>query len=426
MSSTSSPIATTTPAVPAPPAGRSGLARLLDLLAMPALALVTAFIAGGVVIWITSGSFSTVIQAYDGLARGAFFKQRGFSETLVATVPYIFLALGVAVGFKSGLFNIGVEGQFYMGALGAAWIGQLLPGLPAIIHLPLTLLAGALAGAVWAVIPGYLKAKTGAHEVISTIMLNYVAFRFVEFIVGGPLRAEGTTAVQTPRVQPAAELWSLYAIPERLADPLNAFGVALAFAFVAWLIARWLLGRQGAAGANRRAIPLGVALAVGLLAFFLLPPLTRAWWPFQDQYDRMHIGLILAIGMAVFVWWLLWKTTIGFELRTVGANPAAARYAGINITRNIVLAMAISGGLAGIAGTVEILGVSICRCLPQLFVSGYGFDSIAIALLGKNNPFGILAASFLFGAMRNGQDLMELNSGVSKYVISLIQALVLL
>ncbi|HEX9115027.1 MAG TPA: ABC transporter permease, partial [Anaerolineae bacterium] len=108
------------------------------------------------------------------------------------------------------------------------------------------------------------------------------------------------------------------------------------------------------------------------------------------------------------------------------ANPAAARYAGINITRNIVLAMAISGGLAGIAGTVEILGVSICRCLPQLFVSGYGFDSIAIALLGKNNPFGILAASFLFGAMRNGQDLMELNSGVSKYVISLIQALVLL
>ena len=137
-------------------------------------------------------------------------------------------------------------------------------------------------------------------------------------------------------------------------------------------------------------------------------------------------GLLLAVLAAVAVWWLLWKTTIGFELRTVGANPNAAKYAGMSITRNIVLAMALSGALAGLAGTVEVLGVSICRCLPLFFSSGYGFDSIAIALLGRNNPFGILASSFLFGAMRNGADLMELNSGVSKYIISVIQALVLL
>jgi simple sugar transport system permease protein len=134
----------------------------------------------------------------------------------------------------------------------------------------------------------------------------------------------------------------------------------------------------------------------------------------------------LAVLAAVGVWWLLWKTTIGFELRTVGANPNAAKYAGMSITKNVVVGMALSGMLAGLAGAVEVIGVSICRCLPLFFSSGYGFDSIAIALLGRNNPFGILASSFLFGAMRNGADLMEISSGVSKHIISLIQALVLL
>jgi ABC-type uncharacterized transport system permease subunit len=140
----------------------------------------------------------------------------------------------------------------------------------------------------------------------------------------------------------------------------------------------------------------------------------------------MHIGIVMAIIAAAAVWRLMWKTTIGFEMRTVGANPDAAKYAGMNSTRTIIITMLISGGLAGIAGTIEVLGVSICRCLPLFFSSGYGFDSIAIALIAKNNPIGIIATSFLWGAMRNGADLMELQSGVSKYVISLIQALVLL
>ena len=140
----------------------------------------------------------------------------------------------------------------------------------------------------------------------------------------------------------------------------------------------------------------------------------------------MHIGLFLALGMAVLVWWVMQRTTIGFELRTVGANPNAARYAGVNITRNIITAMGISGAMAGLAGTIEVLGVSSCRCLPMFFSSGYGWDSIGIALLARNDPFGIIASSFLFGAMRNGADLMELSSGVSKYIISLLQALVLL
>jgi len=177
---------------------------------------------------------------------------------------------------------------------------------------------------------------------------------------------------------------------------------------------------------RRSSIPWIVAIVVAVISFIVLPLVARVWWPFTDPYGRLHIGFLFSVIAAVAVWRLLGNTKIGFELRAVGANPNAARYAGAKITRDIVLAMAVSGGLAGIAGTIEVLGVSICRCLPLFFSSGYGWDSIAITLLAKNNPFGILAASFLWGAMRNGSDLMELTSGVSKYVISLIQALVLL
>jgi ABC-type uncharacterized transport system permease subunit len=253
-------------------------------------------------------------------------------------------------------------------------------------------------------------------------MMNYVAFRFTEYLVSFPLKDKLATAVQTPRVSSAAELWTFADIPARLQDPLNALAVALVMTFLAYVLIRWLFARR----LTHRLTRWGIAVAVGVITFVGLPALTRVWWPFQDPYDRLHIGLLMAIAAAVGVWWLLWKTTIGFEMRTVGANPNAAKYAGMSMTRNIILTMAISGALAGLAGTAEVLGVSICRCLPLFFSSGYGFDSIAIALLANNNPFGILAASFLFGAMRNGADLMELNSGVSKYVISVIQAMLLL
>lgn len=401
------------------------------LIRMPLLAILLAFVIGGLVIWFTSGSLTSVADAYTGLVRGAFIKQRGFSETLVATIPYIFLSLAVAVGFKTGLFNIGVEGQFTIGSICAAWAGVAFSSLPTIIHLPLVLLIGALGGAIWAAFPGYLKARTGAHEVISTMMMNYIAFRLVEYLISGPLRDPSSTGVQTNRVAPGAELWTLSAFPQHLQDPANALLLALVIAVLVMLLTRVLLQSKTFAAritgiAQRRATYIGAGLLAGVLSFFILPPLTQLWWPFTDQYDRLHAGLFLAIFAAVGVWWLLWKTTVGFELRTVGANPNAARYAGVNITRSIILSMALSGALAGLAGTVEVLGVSICRCLPFSFSSGYGWDSIGIALLAKNNPFGILAASLLFGAMRNGADLMELNSGVSKYIISLIQALVLL
>ncbi|HVN55809.1 MAG TPA: ABC transporter permease [Anaerolineaceae bacterium] len=424
----------TTTALPGPvaaPKKKNRLQQIVDVLWMPTLAVLTSFLIIGIVIWITSGSLETVFKAYNGMIRGALIKERGLSESLVATVPYIFLSLGVAVGFKTGLFNIGVEGQFYIGSVAAAFVGQAITGLPALIHLPLAILAGAAGGAIWAGIPGFLKAKTGAHEVITTIMMNYISFRLVELLVSGPLKDKHSTAVQTAPSQPSAWVWTLYSIPERLKDPLNALGVALFVAFIFYMIGRWLISsttlKQRFVGARQQNLAsLIFGGVIGLISFFVLPLLTSAWWPFQDKYDRLHIGLILAIVAAVVVWWLLWKTSLGFELRTVGANTNAARYAGINITRSIITSMAISGALAGIAGAIEVLGVSACHCLPMFFSSGYGFESIAIALMAKNDPFGILAAAFLWGAIRNGADLMELNSGVSKYIISLIQALALL
>ncbi len=412
-------------------AERSTLLRILDALSMPALATLMAFIGGGLIIWVTSGSLGTVVAAYEGMIDGAFFKTRAFTETLVAMTPYVFLGLGLAIGFKAGLFNIGVEGQFYIGAISAVWAGVLFPDLPAFLHLPLVLLAGAFGGAIWAGIPGLLKARTGAHEVITTMMMNYIAFRLTEYLVSDPLRDPYSSAVQTLRVAPNAELWSLWQIPEKLSDPLNALGVAIFFMVIGLFVARWLIGQRGlrehfATPAQQRMAILGIAAAIGLVVFLALPPLSRIWWPFSDQYDRLHIGFLIALAAAGGVWWLMFKTTLGFEMRMVGANPDAARYAGINISRNIVITMALSGALAGLAGTGEALGVISCRCLPLFFSSGYGFDSIALALLAKNNPIGIVLAAFLFGAMRNGADLMELNSGVSKYVISTIQALVLL
>jgi ABC-type uncharacterized transport system permease subunit len=410
---------------------RTRLLKTLDVLSMPALATLMAFAGGALIIWLTSGSLGTVLAAYEGMINGAFLKTRALTETFVAMTPYVFLGLGLAIGFKAGLFNIGVEGQFYIGAISSVWAGIVFTGLPAIVNLPLVILVGALGGAIWAGIPGFLKARTGAHEVITTMMMNYVAFRLTEYLISDPLRDRHSSAVQTLRVSPNAELWSLWQIPEKLGDPLNALGLAIIFAFFGFTLARWLLARRDFAArypapAQRRMLMIGLSLAVGVVAFFALPLLAKLWWPFSDQYDRLHIGFVIAIGAAVAVWWLMYKTTLGFEMRTVGANPNAARYAGINISRNIIITMALSGALAGIAGTSEVLGVVGCRCLPLFFSSGYGFDSIALALLAKNNPFGILLGAFLFGAMRNGSDLMELNSGVSKYVISTIQALVLL
>jgi simple sugar transport system permease protein len=321
---------------------------LLDL-AVPLLAIITALAIGALIIFLSGAS---VVAAYSGLFMGALGSPKAFAATLVEATPYILGGLAVALGFKCGLFNIGVEGQIAMGSMAAAVAGFAITGLPAVLHLPIAIAIGILGGAAWGAIPGYLRAKTGAHEVITTIMFNYIAIRLTDYLIKEPFRDTGSSAPRTPFIQPTAELPYLF-------------------------------------GADY----------------------------------RLHAGFILAILAAAGVWWLLSKTTIGFEIRTVGANPDAAQYAGMSITRNFVLAMALSGGLAGLAGASQVLGLE--HNLKAAFSAGYGFDSIAIALLARSNPLGIVPAAIFWGALRNGAGLMQLQSGISINLINIVQALVI-
>ena len=354
---------------PAPPARGVAWGRVAREIAVPVLAIFTALIIGGLIIMLTSGDFARlasgtplgdlkVVQAYAGLLRGAFGTPQAIATTLIKATPYIFAGLAVALAFKCGLFNIGAEGQIALGALCSAFVGYSLQGVPIWIHLPLTLSAGIVGGAFWGALPGALKAFTGAHEVITTIMFNYLALQFVQLMLSGPMKDKNPAIVvsQTPK------------LPQ------------------------------------------------------------SAWLPMLVPNLGLHSGVILGLITAVLIWFFLWKTTWGFEIRTVGANPNAARYAGISVARNIILAMAISGGLGGLGGAVEVTGVDLqgTRYLALGFSSGYGFDAIAVALLGRSHPAGVVAAALLFGALRAGTRQMQSASEIPGDIISVIQALILL
>jgi ABC-type uncharacterized transport system permease subunit len=329
---------------------------IINQFLVPILAVFTALVIGAIIIWSVGGDPFT---AYLGLVQGAFGSIRALSETTVWATPYIFAGLAVAVGFKGGLFNIGAEGQLAFGAVAAAWAGYALPSLihseiPAVIHIIVAVGFGVIAGAIWGAIPGYLKAKTGAHEVINTIMMNYIALNITSFLLNGPMKDPSPSNViaRTPLIAKSAQIMPIF-----------------------------------------------------------------------EQY-RFHWGFILALVIAYGVWWLLWKTKLGFEIRTTGLNPDAAKYAGIDVARTIVITMGLSGGLAGLAGAIEVTALNHRHELG--FSVGYGFDAIAIALLGKNHPVGIVIAALLFAAMRNGATRMQFLTQIPVDVISIIQALILL
>ncbi len=396
----SSPVQNPPPSSGVPiPSSPPALARYLSSpafqsLLVPVLAVLVGLVLGGVVIAITDsgvaeafrnfptdpdGLFRAIWQAvtkgYGALAYGSIGSPREilegyrlylesgenkallkaiypFTESLTTATPYIFAGLAVALGFRCGLFNIGAEGQFFIGALGAAFVGYRISGLPAFIHLPLALLGGAAAGAAWGAVPGYLKARFGAHEVVNTIMMNWIAFRLSDWLLTGPMQAAGFRPV-TPNIKMTA------ALPRFFDDPL-----------------------------------------------------------------RFNWGFPLALVTAYGVYWLLFKTTFGFEIRAVGANPDGAKYAGMNVTRNFVLVMTLSGALAGLAGTAQVLGVDYW--VGQGFSAGYGFDSIALALLGKSHPLGVVLAALLFGFLRSGATRMQSLAGIPIDIISIIQGLVII
>ncbi len=329
---------------------------------IPLLAVLTAFLTGAVVMLLSGDN---PLVAYWGLLQGALGDLGALSRTLRRATPFIFTGLSVAFAFKAGLFNIGASGQFMIGTICSVAVGINFEGLPGIIHLPLALLAGILGGALWGAIAGWLKVWRGAHEVITTIMLNYVASLFAAWTVFA-----GGTGGQRPGP---------------LSDPVAA--------------ARAISETRHVYDSAR--IP---RILPGIL-------------------DRVHWGIIIALLVALLIWWLLQKTTWGFEIRTAGKNPHAADYAGMRVGRTIVLSMAVAGGLAGLAGAVETLGLNY-KFAPE-FTGGAGFEGITIAMLGQLHPLGVVISSFLMGALDAGAAKMQFDSGVSREIIQVVQALVL-
>jgi simple sugar transport system permease protein len=330
---------------------------LRTAIVLPVLAVILAIAIGSIFIYAADliahkGAFDFLkpITAYAALVKGSLLGFDPIVDTLKQAAPLVLGGLAVALGFKAGLFNIGVQGQFLMGVLGSVAVGVALAKQPVWIAFPLALLAGTLAGAAIGSLVGILKAFSGAHEVVTTIMLNYIAANILAAFVSGPLRVPRAPAPVTFGVENAA---------------LPIF-----------------LGKTG------------------------------------------HIGILIAVVAVVAIWWILYRTTLGFEIRTAGANPEAARYAGMRPRRIIILTMAIAGGLGGLAGAGELLGVT--HQTQTSFATSVGFDAIAVALLARSNPVAIIPAALLFGAMRAGAGQMQIQAGTPRELVDVLQAMILL
>jgi ABC-type uncharacterized transport system permease subunit len=309
-----------------------------------------------------SAVWNAATGSYIALFQGAVFNPRAsglaaqfapLMETLTIATPLITAGLGVALAFRAGLFNIGAQGQIIMAGILAAWVGFALH-LPVGLHLLLVLEAGIDRGALWGALVGLLKARTGAHEVIVTIMFNYVALYFLGYLLNTPaFQRPGESNPISPILDPTA------VYPQ-------------------------ILG---------------------------------------SQY-RLHLGFVLAIAATVLVWWLLNRSTVGFEFRAVGANPKAAQTAGINVSRSTILVMAIAGALAGMSGVAQVAGTE--KVLTDGVAATYGFDAITVALLGRSTPWGTFAAGLLFGAFRAGAVQMQIQTGTPIDIVLVVQSLIVL
>ena len=357
----------------ASPPRKPGAIRLIDRLdatnavILPALAIVSALVVGAFIIAVTDqdrlkkgdlgGILATIKSAYWALPQGAFGSWAGLSETIVSTTPLLLAGLSVAVAFRSGLFNIGATGQMFAGGMASVWVGFSMHG-PGLVQIPLALLAGIIGGGVWGAIVGVLKARTGAHEVITTIMTNYIAGLLTLWMLK-------TKAFQQPGKD----------------NPISK-----------------QVDRHGR-------LP-------KLFGFLHRPEL------------RAHVGFLIAIAAAAFVWWLFRKSKIGFELRTLGANADAARYAGMNPATLTIVAMGLAGAFAGLAGATQILGTQ--GYATESFAGGIGFDAIAVALLGRSTPVGTAFAALLFGVLDAGGRTMQLKTDVPLDIVLVLRALVVL
>ncbi|MBB4020755.1 MAG: ABC transporter permease [Pseudomonadota bacterium] len=333
-----------------------GRSEFEDLVLVPIIAVAAALILGALTMLATNVDLATIGRSYVALLVGSVGSLNALSETLTAATPLVLAGLGLALGFRAGLFNIGAEGQVLMGGMAAVIFGFSFAALPAVLLLPLSLLAGALGGALYASVAGWLRATTGAHEVILTIMLNSISYRLVDFLLSLP-------AVQkTGRADPISK-----SVPEAAELPR----------LLTWI----------------------------------------------DPNLRVHAGIFLMLAAVAVIFWVLFRSKLGFEFRASGENPEAARFAGMRSGVIIVAAMAASGALAGLAGANQVLGV-LGRATPG-FSAGIGFTAISVALLGRSHPVGVLLAGLLFGALEAGGRQMQVDAGVSIDLISIIQALII-
>jgi len=323
---------------------------------VPALSILLALLVASVLI-IASGLIGSEkkfdlllpLVAYRSLLVGSFGTLKAMANMIVAATPLMLTGLAVGVGLKAGLFNIGATGQVLLGGFTASLVGVLVAGAPPLIAIPAAMLGGMLAGALAGFIPGFLKAFTGAHEVVTTIMLNAVVQLTVSGLVNDVFRAPG-------------------------------------FSFA-------------------RTAPVGHAELIGVGG------------------TTLHLGVIFALICIPLSYWLLWRTTIGFEIRAVGANPTAALYAGMKPRRMMILTMSLCGAFAGLAGAIEVLRLGY---YPAVFGTSIGFDGITVALLGQASPIGIMFSALLLGAMRAGAPLMQIQARVPVEIIDVIQGVILI
>jgi ABC-type uncharacterized transport system permease subunit len=351
------------------------LRRLGQSLGRPIFAVLLALVAGGIVIMVTSpGSlldrFNEAVAAYQALFVGAFGNPQNLSFTLTSVTPLILAGLSVAIAFRAGLFNIGAAGQLAMGAMTAGVIAFEAKAWPGWLLIPLMLIGGILMGAIWGGIVGFLKAWRGAHEVVTTIMLNWIAFYFTDYLIDGPFKSPSTTN-QTDALPPQATLPHVATFYN---STLGAF----------------------------------------------LPKIA------QPQQYLVDVGFFFALLALVLYWFLTVRTTFGYELRVIGQNAKAAKYAGIPIKRNLLLTMAIAGGFSGLAGVLQLMGQFPYQLIASTFsLQSTGFDAIGVALLGRSTAIGVFLASLLFGGLRQGGTAMQLNANVPGDLVYIIQALVL-
>ncbi|MDA8740550.1 ABC transporter permease [Rhodobacteraceae bacterium] len=331
-------------------------ATLGELFFIPIVAVILALLLSALIMLATSVAPANIAKSFVALAHGSVGSLAAISETLTSTIPLVLSGLGIGLAFRAGLFNIGAEGQIVIGGLAAVIASFAITGLPFYVHMPLVLTIGMLAGALYAGLAGFLRAATGAHEVISTIMLNLIAFRMLDYVLRQPfIQKEGRS------------------------DPISK----------------------------------------AVLETAELPRLLT----FIDPNLRVHAGLVIMLISVALIYWLLFRSKLGFAFRVSGENPDAAKYAGIRAGLTIVLAMALAGGLAGLAGATQVTGV-LGRASPG-FSAGIGFDAIAVALLGRSHPVGILLAGLLFGALEAGGRQMQVDAGVSIDLIGIVQALII-